>query len=714
MVYKYTPAQEKRYRETGQRPKTSELKRHRPGKKPFEPTYTYKGQTLTKAQHEAAIAHDIQREYLDKGRTPPSKLLRMAGLRVSPPEAEAVKRAKADLKKRPTAKRLGAFQEMERRLYEHMGFTPKESKRISQIEAARQQKVLKIQVPSEKEVKKIEFKKWQQKDFPKWVTDIVGDPLKLSDRERQIVLPFYGKTSAEALQQKQATTSFLNFVAKEVKTNPEKIALFLALPPALKVAGRGIQAAGITKLITKVPHGQLIARRTVQLVSAGIGAVYSKNVYDRVTEPIFTDYKDGKTTTTQKTLPNGDIEITTTTEQIPQFRKPTGPEQIERVGGIFATELAPLAISHRIINRGVKRGYKPETRPKSKVKISTKIMRAGKIIKTKVKTKTKEFIKAEKAEAQLILKKKAKTKKKAKAEVKPKAVTINLMKDPKAMAQLRTAQAVVGSVSKTRASVFMRRISLTRAKTEASIYSKTRTKRIMTLEDKIYSMETSIKMKQEFGLDVKFLQKQLAKLKFKLYAEQTNAQVAYFKKLNDEVISFLRAETKASAISINKELAILKSQAKQVTSAKQKAVLLSKAKAKLKQLTKQRALLIAYSKAVPDTKQKQRLKVIVTTVSKQIDKVKIVKKLIIKTVPVITPIKKTPKLPPKKPPKKPPKRPPKRPPKKPPIMPPIIPVIPTIPIKKKVKPKKKKKIKPEEIRAYKIINPIPTLAQFMK
>ena len=265
------------------------------------------------------------------------------------------------------------------------------------------EKFLKPKSMKPKDIKKREekLKTWQQKDLPKWVTDFVGDPLKLSGRDRKIVLPFYGKTSAEALQQKQATTSFLNYVAKEIKTNPEKVVLFLALPPTLRVAGRGIQAAGITKLITKVPHGTLITRRAVQLVSAGLGVAYTKNMYDRVTEPIFTNYKDGKTTTTQKRLPNGDIEITTTVEQIPQFRKPTLAEQNERMGGIFATELAPLAISHKIINRGIKKGYtKPDT-PKSKVKISTKIKRAGKVIKTtpaKIKTVPKKIkTKAQKA-----------------------------------------------------------------------------------------------------------------------------------------------------------------------------------------------------------------------------------------------------------------------------------------------------------------------------
>lgn len=271
--------------------------------------------------------------------------------------------------------------------------------------------------PAALKKKQILVRKWEKKDLPKWVTDFMGDPLKLSGRERKLVLPFYGKSSADALKQKSAMTSYLNYVSKEVKKNPAKAVLFAALPPAFKIAGRGIRAAGITKLITKIPHGETISKGSLKLISAGVGATYTHNILERVTEPVITGYRDGEVIKeTSKTLPNGDIEITQDIEQIPTYRMPTGAEQHERIGGIFATELAPIGISHRIISRGIKTGYKPEPKPKPKVKVTTKIKRAGKVIKTtpaKIKTLPKKIkkvptkikTKAQKAKEAKVLKK---------------------------------------------------------------------------------------------------------------------------------------------------------------------------------------------------------------------------------------------------------------------------------------------------------------------
>ena len=383
MVYKYTPKQEAAYKATGERPKTSQLKRYTPGKKHVEPgIVTADGRHITEAQQRAEIAHDIQRNYIDKELTPPGELLRMAGLRIVKPV--------------PLTHREETRQKMLARYPEPL--THREETRLRMLEqgslkaqemaafAIKQKTRTPITAPIPQT--KVEKKKaWEEKPLPKWVTDFMGDPAKLSKRERKIVLPFYGKSSADALKQKAAMTSYLNYVSTDIKKNPGKIVLFAALPPGLKLATRGIKAAGVTALITKIPKGELIAKRSVQLVGAGIGAVYTKDVYDRVTEPVLTGYKDGETTVTDKILKNGDTEITTTTEEIPQYRKPTGPEQIERLSGIFATELAPLGISNRIINRGIKTGYTKPVKPKPKFKIKTKIIKAGKVVKAKV-TKT--------------------------------------------------------------------------------------------------------------------------------------------------------------------------------------------------------------------------------------------------------------------------------------------------------------------------------------
>lgn len=233
-----------------------------------------------------------------------------------------------------------------------------------------------------------EFERRREAPLPKWMTKFTGNVATLTKTQNKIVQKVFD-TDGSITKNKAALTSFQNYVFKEVKKNPEKIAQFASFPAMLRIGATSATRYGATKLITQIPHGETIARNTVKVVALGIGAVYTYNVLDRITEPVLIGHKDGKSTTKTKILPNGNKEISTTTEQVPHYRMPTRAEQVERIGGIFATELAPMGITHSGIKNGMNKGYKPQPKIKTKVKISKKIMRAGKVIKTipaKIKT----------------------------------------------------------------------------------------------------------------------------------------------------------------------------------------------------------------------------------------------------------------------------------------------------------------------------------------
>ena len=408
MVYKYTPAQERAFKESGKRPKTSKLKHHTPGKKPHEPVFTYKGQKLTKEQHDKAVIADIQRNYIDQGRPVPGELQRLAGIRiVKKLEAEAPKKrapVRYTPRRTPTQK------------------TPAGRIRLAQQREKKEQvkqKVLKIQVPAERTQKEKdrlkaeklkrmgitvpyergesiesiqkrqrELERRQTAHLPKWMTNFTGGAATLTKSQNKIITNVFD-TDGSVTKNKAALTSFQNYVFIEVKKNPEKIAQFASFPAMLRVGAGAATRYGLTKLITKIPHGETIARNTVKAVFGAAGAVYTYTVFERITEPVLVGYHDGKKIESSKTLPNGDTEVTTTIEQVPYYRMPTRAEQVERLGGILATELLPLKIGDSAIKRGMKKGYKPEPKPKAKVKITTKIKRAGKVIKTtpaKIKT----------------------------------------------------------------------------------------------------------------------------------------------------------------------------------------------------------------------------------------------------------------------------------------------------------------------------------------
>jgi len=522
----------------------------------------------------------------------------------------------------------------------------------------------------------------------------------------------------------QAMHAFSDGAIKGVRNEPVKTLAFLALPGAVGAVMKGAKYIPIASKIVK-------SEKAMKAAAYGFDIVYSHNVYTRVNAPVVDFYKDGKVLSeTSKKMPDGSIQITQQIEQVPVMRKPNTNEKSERLGIIFSTEAGPMVFGAMGIQKVSKVRFK---------ELGRKGVKTSKTTIRKLKKGTKEFIKAEKAEVQLAKKKKKKKQvqklvqvpkpkpreirvSELRGLVKPKIVqTIDLSKDLKAIAQLKAAQSAIKTAPKAKANIFLNKKALTRAKVEANIlsqYSLSGRKRIRTLEDKIYSMKTSIEMKTEFGQDVKFLQKQLLKLELKLLAEQTKAKVVYFQKLNSDIISFLRVETKSPLKSIQKELAILKTKAKQVTTVKQKAVLLSKVKAILKTLTKQRTLLIAYSKSVQDAKYRQQIIIITKLIEEQISKTKTIQKVITGTKIIYKPItitKKVPKKPPKKiirrPPKKPPKKPPTKPPKKV-IEPPVIPV-PKLLIPTKTPVKKKKKRKKKGVKEAFVKNPVPSLKAFL-
>lgn len=610
-----------------------------------------------------------------------------------------------------------------------------ERRRIEQKQP--EQRVKRIALPGEKTVASKFFKRkdispkalkkekkkvqaWQKKDFPKWVTDFLGDPAKLSGKDRKLVLPFFGKTTADALKQKQAMTYFSNNVYKDVKHNPAKAGFFFIIGKYSNIGGKVLQAKGVKKLIKQIPKGELVSKRTLQAVSYALGAVYTHDIYKRVTESVLTGYKDGKTTSTEKKLQNGDIEITTSTKQIPQYRKPTGLEQHTRMGGIFATELLPLHIGVKSVDRGVKTGFKPEPKTQPKVKVTKKIKRAGRIIKTKTKefkkTQTaefKNFIAAEKAQVVLVKPKvKVKTKAKAKQKAKPKVKTINLMKDPKAMSQLTRAKTSMSSVNRIASHKQIYRVQQTQklaaqAKQHQQIVAQKQAiinSRAAASQKKIQATIDKIKAKMIEGQDVKLLKSQLLKLK----ADAASKQKAEIEVLLKQIDAYIAAEAKAATMTATRQLAKLKLESKTVTTQKQKVSLINKSKTLMKQQVKLKSVLLLYSGQSQKPIQKQKIKTVITLISKQISNIKATQKEIqnVKVKPALrVPTKKLPVS--KKVPAR--RTPPRRPVKKPVVAPVMVPVIPVIPLPRKAKATKKKKKTELQYVSWFVNNQIPTL-----
>lgn len=119
-------------------------------------------------------------------------------------------------------------------------------------------------------------------------------------------------------------------------TTAESAALALILPGAFRVASKGLGGLG-TKLIS--PRAGELAAKIPTVAAVGMGAIYAKNVYNRVTAGVetnkFTDV-----------LTNSKIErnqIIDTYERTPVMRSPTALEMTRRLSNVFGTEIFPMA-----------------------------------------------------------------------------------------------------------------------------------------------------------------------------------------------------------------------------------------------------------------------------------------------------------------------------------------------------------------------------------
>ena len=182
--------------------------------------------------------------------------------------------------------------------------------------------------------------------------------------------------------------AFSNGALTGIREEPLKTALFLALPGAFGAVMKGAKFVPVVGALVK-------SERIMKLAMRAVGLVYTHDIYTRVNGPVVTGYKDGKVLSeTSKTLSDGSIETTQEIEQNPTTRKPTIEEKTQRLGGIFATELGPMAFGTIGIQKvsSVKM-KKLNVKPlKIKPKIKTKIVKAGKVVKIKVQ-KTKAEIK---------------------------------------------------------------------------------------------------------------------------------------------------------------------------------------------------------------------------------------------------------------------------------------------------------------------------------
>lgn len=507
----------------------------------------------------------------------------------------------------------------------------------------------------------------------------------------------------------QAMYAFSDGAIKGIRNEPVKTLAFFALPG---VAGVAIKVARYIPIAAKIVKSE----KAMRAAAAGFNIAYTHNVYTRVNAPVLDYYKDGKVLSeTSKKLPDGSIQITQNIEQVPVMRKPTTSEKSERLGYVFSTEAGPMVFGAMGMSKVSGTRFK---------ELGKKGVTTTKTTTKKLKKGTKEFIKHEKAQV-LIIKPKAKVKAKPKAKpkpkIKPKVKTVNLMKDPKSMAQLNRAKTSMRNVNLIASQKQKYRVQL-KAKQVAQLKQKQKTitqkqalinNNIATRQKEIQKMVESIESKLAQGKEVKLLQKQLLKLKNEALDKQRLEIEALLKKIDEYFIAEAKAASKAASIALTKA----KVKAKQAQTAKQKATQLNKVKEITKSLSKQRTILIAYSRKVIDSKQRQQITIIVNSIDENIKPPpKPVPKPIIKPKPkpIPPPKKRVIEYPPKPriiPPPKPPKPKPK------PIPPRVIRIPtpkPIIKLKPKKPPtkKKKKKVKKAVKEAF-IKNPVPSLKAFL-
>lgn len=337
-----------------------------------------------------------------------------------------------------------------------------------------------------------------------------------------------GKPSAEMMY------SFAKGALIGVREKPIEVAVSLAIPPALKGVGivaKGIKATRIGMRIAKIPKIGVVSQGVTKGIATGLGATWSLETHKKITAPVVTGYKEGPVIKTRKeTLPDGSIKIIESRKQIPLTRNPTRNEMVERVGGVFSTELAPLAISGTALNRGMRGQFKP-TEVKPKVKVYTKtITKAGK----EIRRTTTKLIEEEKAEA-LLIKKKRKPKK------------LKLIEKPKPKERVIDVATHKGPIIKAKDEVIvldLRNVKVT-----------TKSTRQLTESLKKQELKYNEALKQETKLKSELLarQRQLAKTKVKTKQEFLQRQITKQK-------SKLKQVQKVKA----KSLLILKSKLKEI------------------------------------------------------------------------------------------------------------------------------------------------------
>lgn len=473
----------------------------------------------------------------------------------------------------------------------------------------------------------------------------------------------------------KAMFAFSDGAIKGIRNEPIKTLAFFALPGVAGVAIKGARYIPIASKMVK-------SKMAMKAASHIFNVAYTHNVYTRVNAPVYDSYKDGKITETRKTLPDGSIQVTTKTEQIPVGRKPTTKEKAERLGYIFSTEAAPMVGGAKVASSISKAKYG---------KLSRTAKTTTKTTAKKLKKGTKEFIKAEKAEAQLIRKKKKRLVQKLVQIQKPepkiirvseiiglaKTPEVVLIKDPKAIALAKSNQELLK---------------------EAKALVKIKTRPLKQRELLEFEKSTPEALKH-VDQSIEQQLKQLNNVKAVVTQKNVKTKIRVITKEYNK-IKTINSELRAKHKLLSKQYTQLKSllKAKRTAAAKQKISNLVKSIAKTQSGIK--VLLGRRGKVLT----KIRTEIVILRKQKEI----------IKAVPLlkkITKIEPVPKKITKKITKKPPKKPPRVPVKKPPVKPPIIPKVPpiVIPKKRKVKPKKKKKMTDAQYRDWFVKNEIPTL-----
>ncbi|MCJ7647374.1 MAG: hypothetical protein MUP85_02055, partial [Candidatus Lokiarchaeota archaeon] len=419
---------------------------------------------------------------------------------------------------------------------------------------------------------------------------------------------FAASRGTTRLGKNKTAQAFADGAIKGDRNEPIKTLAMFALP--------GVVGGGL-KIASKLPAvGRIVSNPGAMKIASGIiGIAYSKNIYDRVNADVLDGYKDGNVSESSKTLPNGDIQITQTITQIPIMRKPTTNEKAERLGGIWGTEVGPMALG----TIGLK--IPGKARIKKLTSISAK--KTIKKVYLKEKGKAKKFIRSEKAEVSYTKKKPVNKKQVQKLLQKTKTVEVI------DFSKLVTTKPVdVIDFSK------MKHVELAKIKIPTTVAKVTRSQ----LELKTKSLSN---MPKSLDAQMKIL-------------SQVNAGKI---KIKPNVQNAIITGRKTSIVHLNKQTTILESKiiqnSKSITKLRSKTKLTTKQSLKLKVListrTKQiiKLKILYYQIAISKTiisqvqKNKQLPALIQKSIQKPKSKTKTVTKILPKTKTVIKPKTKT-------------------------------------------------------------------------